>query len=152
MENRICYGCLSPLQSDNAICSKCSYNNNLLNPADCLPCGTVIGGSYLIGRVISQNDLTITYLALHQKNNVRVFIEEYFPKPIATRSYDGLSVLAQEQDNIKYKTLYSDIADRWKRLKEMDSRCMRTIKELVAENHTIYCITSYSAVSYTHLI
>ncbi|MEG0943109.1 MAG: protein kinase [Angelakisella sp.] len=139
----ICMGCMAPLNAGVRCCPRCSYDNAVPNPRDALPAGTILGDGYTIGRVVRQNDLTITYLALHTPKNVKVYIEEFYPAPMVERDSDGATLWVSEENRIRFKTLYSDIADRWKRLSKLDSRSLTKIRELFPALGTIYCVTTY---------
>jgi len=58
-----------------------------------LPPGTLIGGKYLLGRVLGQGGFGITYLAWDEKLQRKLAIKEYLPRDFATRGTDGLTVV-----------------------------------------------------------
>lgn len=138
----LCMGCMSPLDG-RQICSRCSYDNTIPNMRGTLPAGTMLDGGYMVGKVVRRNDLTIIYLGLHTENSVKVYIEEFCPAPLAERDWDGCGIVVTEENRIRYKTLFSDMGDRWKRLGKLDGRCVIKIKELISQYGTIYCITPY---------
>ncbi|MEG1874040.1 MAG: protein kinase [Angelakisella sp.] len=140
---QLCMGCMTPLEPGRAVCPRCSYDNSIPNPRGTLPAGTVLGDGYIVGRVVRQNDLTITYLGLHQQKNIKVYVEEFFPRSLADRDLEARGLTVAEENRIRYKTLYSDIADRWKRLSKFDSRNAVKVRELFSEGGTIYCVSSY---------
>ena len=142
-EKRLCMGCMSPLDAGVTVCPHCAYDNQIPNPKGALPAATVLADTYLVGTVIHQNDLTILYLGYHLHKKVRVYIEEFFPQSLAGRRQDGVGVVVEEQNRVRYSTLYSDLSDRWKRLERMDSRCLLKTRELLQWGETQYRITSY---------
>ncbi|MEG1942484.1 MAG: hypothetical protein RR049_01595, partial [Angelakisella sp.] len=109
-DNQICMGCMSPLEAGARYCPRCSYDNAIPNPRGALTAGTILGEEYVIGRVVRLNDLTVTYLGLHLQKNVKVYIEEFYPAPLVAREADGATVTVTEENRIRFKTLYSDMA------------------------------------------
>lgn len=143
-QSGVCMGCMSYLENGRSICARCGYDNEIPNQRGALPTGAPVGGSYIVGKVIRHSDLTITYLGLHTGKNVKVFIEEFYPHQLVERGGDGCTIVVPEQNRIRYKTLYSDMADRWKRLSKLDARGIVKIKELFPEWGTMYCVMPYT--------
>lgn len=141
--NHICMGCMSTLEAGERYCSRCAYDNTIPNPKGALEAGTELGDGYVVGKVMRRSDLTITYLGMHLQKNIKVYIEEFYPAPLVERDGDGCTLRVSEENRIRFKTLYSDMADRWKRLSKMDSRCLVKIREIVPTLGTLYCVTAY---------
>lgn len=139
----LCMGCMAALEPGGTVCSRCSYDNSIPNPRGALPAGTVFSSGYVAGRVVRRNDLTITYLGLHLEKKVKVYIEEFYPQPLVVREADDCTLGYSEENRIRYKTLYSDMADRWRRLSKLDSKNAMKIRELFYQHNTIYCVSSY---------
>lgn len=144
-KKRYCMGCMSPMEGEGPVCPICSHDNSIDNPKGTLPAGTVLEEKYLVGKALSQNDLTIVYIGLDLQRGRRVFVEEFMPRAYADRSGDHIAVITAEENRTRYKTLLSDIADRWKRVGGIDHKCLVKIRELLLINNTAYCISSYIA-------
>ncbi|MEG1687248.1 MAG: hypothetical protein RR276_05135, partial [Angelakisella sp.] len=95
---QLCMGCMTPLEPGRAVCPRCSYDNSIPNPRGALPAGTVLGDGYIVGRVVRQNDLTITYLGLHQQKNIKVYVEEFFPRSLADRDLEARGLTVAEEN------------------------------------------------------
>ena len=119
---RYCMGCLSPLEGDGEVCPLCSHDNSIGNPRGTLPAGTILEGKYLVGEVRSQNDLTIVYIGLDTSRGRRVYLEEFMPRAYADRSGDGVTIAAAGENQAQYKTLLSDIKERWKNVGAIDNK------------------------------
>ena len=83
---KYCYNCMYPLEGAS-FCGHCG--------ADCkaapacatyhLPCGTALGGDYIVGRVLGEGGFGITYIGLQKTLSKRVAIKEFYPSGIAQR-------------------------------------------------------------------
>ena len=100
----LCYHCFNEY-SDAAVCPFCGYAES--NDTDkyplALPHGTVLGGRYIIGRVLGQGGFGITYVAQEYSARRLVAIKEYFPEQLATRK--GTTVLTytgDREENYRY--------------------------------------------------
>lgn len=63
------------------------------NPAaDALKNGTVLNDRYVTSRVIGSGGFGITYLAYDTADEKRVAIKEYYPKGVAIRGIDGVTI------------------------------------------------------------
>ncbi len=138
-------GCLSPMKGDGAVCSICSHDNSIDNPRGTLPAGTVLEGRYLVGAVRSQNDLTIVYIGLDLERGRRVYVEEFMPRAYADRCEDRVTVAAAGENQAQYKTLLSDIRERWKLVGSIENKCLMKTRELLLTGNTAVCISSYVA-------
>lgn len=142
-------GCLSPLEGDGEVCPLCSHDNSIGNPRGTLPAGTILEGKYLVGEVRSQNDLTIVYIGLDTSRGRRVYLEEFMPRAYADRSGDGVTIAAAGENQAQYKTLLSDIKERWKNVGAIDNKGLMKFRELLTVNNTAVCISPY--IVYTTL-
>ena len=89
MEFKRCYRCMEALDTPGAVCRKCGYDNTrdpASQPGHALPCGTVLAGRYVVGRVLGQGGFGITYMAWNLALEIPVCIKEYFPAGAALRS------------------------------------------------------------------
>lgn len=85
---RICYNCFHTIQNTDQNCTRCGFPanySNLKEFLEALPCGSILFGRYIIGRVLGQGGFGITYLALDHKRHTVVAVKEYFPKEMAER-------------------------------------------------------------------
>ncbi|MBO7252388.1 MAG: leucine-rich repeat protein [Oscillospiraceae bacterium] len=96
MEKRCC-GCMKIMQ-DYPVCEHCGYDNTTRNAKHQLPAGTIVGGQYLLGKVLGQGGFGITYLGWDTVMNIPVAVKEYFPSGYAGR----------DPENPRYVTSYDD--------------------------------------------
>ncbi len=75
-------------------CSSCGYLHISNAGMDqVLPAGTILGGTYLVGRVLGAGGFGITYIAKNMITGQIVAIKEYMPTIHATRASDGKTVI-----------------------------------------------------------
>ena len=145
MTKRYCMGCMSPMEGDGTVCSICSHDNGIDNPKGTLPAGTILEEKYLVGKTLSQNDLTIVYIGLDLERGRRVYLEEFMPRAYADRSGDGIAIAAAGENQAQYKTLLSDIKERWKSTGSIENKGLIKTRELLLVNNTAVCVSSYVA-------
>ena len=137
------------MEGDGEVCPICSHDNSIGNPRGTLPAGTILEGKYLVGEVRSQNDLTIVYIGLDTSRGRRVYLEEFMPRAYADRSGDGMAIAASGENQAQYKTLLSDIKERWKNVGGIDNKGLMKLRELLTVNNAAVCVTPY--IAYTTL-
>lgn len=59
---------------------------------DALSAGTALADRYVIGRVIGSGGFGITYLAYDTIREEKVAVKEYYPKGVAVRGLDGITI------------------------------------------------------------
>ncbi|MEN6339955.1 MAG: serine/threonine-protein kinase [Clostridiaceae bacterium] len=91
----ICMNCMAALNSPKGICPHCGFDNAACsNAPHQLECGSILAGSYLVGRVLGQGGFGITYVGLDLNLEMKVAIKEYYPEGCVTRdTHTHISVL-----------------------------------------------------------
>lgn len=138
-----CLNCFAPVDSGAIVCPNCNSSVYITTPAYAITAGTVLQSRYLVGRILRENDLAILYVGLDLVDRTRVYIEEFYPKPLVARELITNNVTTTPQNSVQFKTMYSDILDSWQRIYKFDSTHIPVIKEVVLSNQTAYCITNH---------
>ena len=89
MEFTRCYSCMGELDRPGGRCPHCGSDNTAAVKAQsshALPCGYLLHGKYLIGRMLGQGGFGVTYIGWDLALELRVCIKEYFPAGAAMRS------------------------------------------------------------------
>ena len=61
--NTVCMNCMKELPVPKGVCPHCGFDNaGCENAAHQLECGSILAGSYLVGRVLGQGGFGITYV------------------------------------------------------------------------------------------
>ena len=102
--NLLCMGCFAQRNTGRGICPYCGYDENKLNVAPYqLPPRTIIGGKYMIGKVLGEGGFGITYIAYDLNLEIVIAVKEYYPSGLATRSNtDSITVQTFGNDNEEY--------------------------------------------------
>ncbi|MBO7251867.1 MAG: serine/threonine protein kinase, partial [Oscillospiraceae bacterium] len=93
-----CLGCME-MKENSPVCEHCGFHEETKNSDHQLPPGTVVGGQYILGKVLGQGGFGITYLGWDRVMNQRVAVKEYFPKGYASRSLGNTRVTNYDGQN-----------------------------------------------------
>ena len=92
MNTSLCYHCFQEKFENAPICPRCGYcaaDDAGKHPL-ALPCGTVLGGKFIIGHVLGQGGFGITYIAQDYQTKERVAVKEFFPDAMAMRNQSNM--------------------------------------------------------------
>ncbi|MBO7251832.1 MAG: leucine-rich repeat protein, partial [Oscillospiraceae bacterium] len=95
-----CLGCME-MKESSPVCEHCGFHEETLNSEHQLPPGTVVGGQYILGKVLGQGGFGITYLGWDTVMNQRVAVKEYFPKGYASRTQGNTRVTNYDGQNAR---------------------------------------------------
>ncbi len=143
MSGKVCLRCFSILREDDEKCTNCGHIEGMKNEEGTLPLKAILQDKYLIGMVSKRNAETIEYIAFDKVLKDRVTIIEYYPTELCDRAKDGALVEVKEGSNIFFKTLKSDFADLYKKLRTLDINSTPEIYSVFEENETVYVVTEY---------
>ncbi len=83
-----CLNCMAEMSRNDDICPICGWDGQG-NEMECLPAGTILQGRYIIGTSRRIRSADIQYIAWDALFEQKVFVMEYFPEEIASRSAVG---------------------------------------------------------------
>ncbi len=136
-----CYKCMNKLNKNVVNCPYCnSAVPSIENSKNCLKQGTVLSERYIIGSVISQNNESITYIALDQHLDMNVAIKELFPNTLLNRIESGQVCLKSNQDNLfeNIKTKFINLFEALSKFRTMPN--ILKVFSVFSENNTVYTI------------
>mgnify|MGYP000857338937 FL=1 len=82
----LCVRCMQTLETPRSVCPHCGYDNAIAeNAAHQLECGSILCGTYFVGRVLGQGGFGITYVGMDLNLEKKVAIKEYYPEGCVTR-------------------------------------------------------------------
>ena len=96
---KLCMGCMNQMEEHVTKCPYCGYDETTLcQESYYLDPGTIIGGRYIVGRVIRYGGHTVSYLGMDAAANRKVMVKEYLPSDFSTRSEGEQSVTIYSGD------------------------------------------------------
>ena len=149
MKFKRCYGCMRELDAPGSICPRCGYDNTTgpeKQPGHALPCGTVLGGRYVIGRVLGQGGFGITYVGWNLTLEIPVCIKEYFPDGAAMRSSEQSQLVfwgASENAQSLKQSRESFVKEARKAVKLSALPSVVKVWDVFYENETAYIVMNY---------
>lgn len=143
---KLCMGCMENIEDNITTCPYCGYDETTLRQESYyLPPGTVVGGKYIVGRVMNYGGYTIAYLGLDAEANRKVIVKEYLPSDFSTRSEGETEVTIYSGDALEQfnqgLTTFLNEANRIQQLGSVQG--IARVYDCVAENDTGYVISEY---------
>lgn len=143
---KLCMGCMNEIEDHLSTCPYCGFNETALRQESYyLDPGTIIGGKYIVGRVLSYGGHTVSYMGMDAEKNRKVIVKEYLPSDFSTRSegekevtiYSGDGQLQFEQG----LTNFLNEANRIQHLQNING--IAKVYDCISENETGYVISEY---------
>lgn len=141
----LCYGCMSPLESDEGSCPYCGYDSSAPTlPAYLTPGVTLNNKRYLVGRLLHYNGEGATYLAYDSVMNQRIFLKEYMPDTLCRRLRNSPVISVNQANLVQYKTFLSEFTELGRVMTRMRTlNHVNPALDLFAENNTTYITSPY---------
>ncbi len=134
---RLCMGCMSR-KEDTGPCPSCGFDESVPHDNSFLPMRTLLNGRYLVGRCLSSNGESITYLAYDCKTDAPVQVQEYMPEVLCGRRLDG-SISIREGCETNYKTLLLEYDNILKTLRQQGRLSgIIPVVDIIHEKGTVY--------------
>lgn len=140
----LCMGCMEQID-DSGVCPFCGYSDSsVYNPSYLAP-KTVLDGRYIVGRLISYNGESALYIGYDNISGDKVFVKEYMPDALCSRSKTGPELCVDQGSVVQYKNYMSEFVELNKSLSRL-----RTMSHIVApidmfsQNNTAYVILQYT--------
>ncbi|MGN0599679.1 MAG: serine/threonine protein kinase [Oscillospiraceae bacterium] len=143
----MCPDCFGKNMADG-ICANCGFNLNEYVWEDYqLPLFTVIGGKYIIGRVIGEGGFGITYTAYNSELNTKYAVKEYYPAEISGRGYsspDGMTIYPFSGNKKEFDKGLERFEREALQLAQFDGmEGVVNVKDYIAENGTGYIFMEF---------
>lgn len=139
-------GCMSQIEDHLAACPYCGFNESAFRQESYyLAPGTIVGGRYILGRVLSYGGHTISYLGMDAKANRKVIVKEYLPSDFSTRSEGEKEVTIYSGDGqIQFERGLTNFLNEANRIQHLqDPEGIARIYDCMAENDTGYVVSEY---------
>ncbi len=141
--NMMCMGCMHPLEEDQTKCAHCGYPASGVNPPEYLRIRTLLGGRYLVGRVLEIGGDAAVYIGYDKQEDCVITLREFFPATLCTRQSGGALLPADGCETVfaAYRTKFLSVARTVARLR--DVLVIVPSYDIFEENGTAYTVTEF---------
>ncbi len=95
---QICESCFAEITAEP--CSSCGFNKSTyVNDPSVLPCGSILMGRYIVGKMLGKGGFGITYLAYDIKTDKTVAVKEFYPNGLAHRASGNPTVTVSTSED-----------------------------------------------------
>ena len=135
--------CMTETQTD--ICPVCGKSRSDYEPQmHHIPPGTMLGGKYVVGRVLGEGGFGITYLGKDTALDMKVAIKEYFPRSTASRSSDNMTVKSRNMEETSFEHGRERFLKEARTIAKMSKQTVFVnVTDFVQENNTAYIVMEY---------
>lgn len=143
---KLCMGCMEEMEDNLVACPHCGFNEiTLRQESYYLDPGTVIGGKYIVGRVLSYGGHAVSYLGMDAEANRKVIVREYLPSDFSTRSEGEKEVTIYSGDaQRQFEQGLTNFLNEANKIQTLGNpEGISIVYDCVAENDTGYVISEY---------
>ncbi len=141
-KEKLCLRCMRKI-GDSNVCPYCKDEASAVQKAPFLPLKTVVGGKYLIGKLVSSNGDGSTYYAFDLELKKPVTLRECFPQGEVTRGDDNYCLV-----NVGRAAAFIDAKAKftklWNALKEIKGcSALAIVYDVFEDLGTAYAVSEY---------
>lgn len=139
----LCMGCMKDI-GDEKQCPYCGFHKDSPQLAPYLPLRTVVGGRYLIGKLLDYNGDGATYIGWDMQRNACVSVREFLPDAIAERDPETLQLKVMAGCDFTFRDCYQSFMELWRRLSRMRGlSALIVVRDIVEDYGTVYAVSEY---------
>lgn len=139
----LCMGCMAEI-GRNTTCPYCGFNTAEKQRSPFLPYSTVVGGRYLVGKVIEINGESTAYIGYDRVQNRIIIVKEFLPAGYFVREKGEITIKPLTEKRDKFFKLLNEFKEYFTRVSEFaDHTCMPRIHNIFEENNSCYIIENY---------
>ena len=141
-KEKLCLRCMRKI-GDNDFCPYCRKENSEPQKEPFLPLKTVVGGRYLVGKLVASNSEGATYYAFDMDEKAPVTLRELFPKGILSRG-EGNYCLVNIGKASEFIDAKEEFVKLWTTLTEIKGfTALTQVYGLVEDLGTVYAVSEY---------
>ncbi len=141
-KEKLCLRCMRKI-GDNDFCPYCRKENSEPQKEPFLPLKTVVGGRYLVGKLVASNSEGATYYAFDMEKKAPVTLRELFPKGILSRG-EGNYCLVNIGKASEFIDAKEEFVKLWTKLTEIKGfTALTQVYGLVEDLGTVYAVSEY---------
>lgn len=140
----MCESCFAEITAEPCQC--CGFSkNSYINEPSVLPCGSVLMGRYIIGKMLGKGGFGITYLAYDCQTDKTIAIKEFYPNGIANRTTGNPTVAVSTAEEA---SVFQKGAEKFYNEAKLVARFngnpgIVSVYEFFYENDTVYFSMEY---------
>ncbi len=141
-KEKLCLRCMRKI-GDSDFCPYCRKENSEPQKEPYLPLKTIVGGKYLVGKLVSSNSEGSTYYAFDMEKKTPVALRELFPKGVLSRGEGNYCLvnIGKASDFIEAK---EEFVKLWTTLSELKGfTALTQVYELVEDLGTVFAVSEY---------
>lgn len=139
----LCMGCMAEI-GRNTTCPYCGFDTAKKQRSPFLPYSTVVGGRYLVGKVIDINGESTSYIGYDRVQNKKVVVKEFLPAGYFVREKGEIRIKPITERQEKYFKFLNEFKDYFTKISEFaDHTCMPRIHNIFEENNSCYVIENH---------
>ena len=141
-KEKLCLRCMRKI-GDNDFCPYCRKENSEPQKEPFLPLKTVVGGRYLVGKLVASNSEGATYYAFDMEKKTPVTLRELFPEGILSRG-EGNYCLVNIGKASEFIDAKEEFVKLWTKLTEIKGfTALTQVYGLVEDLGTVYAVSEY---------
>ena len=141
-KEKLCLRCMRKI-GDNDFCPYCRKENSEPQKAPFLPLKTIVGGRYLVGKLVSSNSEGATYYAFDMEKKTPVTLRELFPKDVLSRG-EGNYCLVNIGKASEFIDAKEEFVKLWTKLTDIKGfTALTNVYGLVEDLGTVYAVSEY---------
>jgi serine/threonine protein kinase len=130
---------------DSPVCPQCGFNQNEPRSPHLLPYRTVLNKKFVIGRVLGKpGGFGVTYLGWDLVLHTKVAIKEYFPRDLASRGTNCVTLVPYSQDDMQsFRFGQEQFLQEARTLAKFKHPNVVRVVDFFEENSTAYLVMDY---------
>ena len=141
--DNLCMGCMREIGREKQ-CPHCGFQADSVQVSPYLPIRTVVGGRYIICKLLEYNGEGATYIAFDTTTARTVCVREFFPLDLAKRMIDGVAVVPLTETIDLYEDCYRSFRELWVKLARLHEQPgLVRVSHVLEDYNTIYAVHEY---------
>ena len=141
-KEKLCLRCMRKIGS-SSVCPYCRNEKSAPQKEPYLPLKTVVGGRYLIGKVVDSNGEGSTYNAFDMETKRPVTLRELYPKGLLTRG-EGNYCLVNVGKASEFIDAKDDFVKLWRKLATLTGyKALTPATDIFEDLGTVYAVTEF---------
>ena len=141
-KEKLCLRCMRKIGS-NSVCPYCRNEKSAPQKEPYLPLKTVVGGRYLIGKVVDSNGEGSTYNAFDMESKRPVTLRELYPKGLLSRG-EGNYCLVNVGKASEFIDAKDDFVKLWRKLSTLTGyKALTPATNVFEDLGTVYAVTEF---------